>query len=175
MYWQGPADQSGAFNFQVQAFSIGSNGKTLSSELSEVQALITAVNDAPRPINLQDLDAIDEGSAGTWDLRARFIDVDNEAADLVITARQIGDDGSISDLPEWLSLDADGVLSGTPSNTDVGVLKLELTAVDPLGQLTSQRISLAVGDVNTSPVFNPMRLKAGQQECRMESPLTCGI
>ena len=57
VYWQGPADQSGAFNFQVQAFSIGSNGKTLSSEISQVQALITAVNDAPRLINLQDLDA----------------------------------------------------------------------------------------------------------------------
>ena len=163
VYWQGPADQSGAFSFQVQAFSIGSNGKTLSSEISEVQALITAVNDAPILINLQDLDAIDEGSEGTWDLRSRFQDVDNEATDLVITARQVSSNGSIVDLPEWLSLDADGVLSGTPSNTDVGVLKLELTAVDPLGQLTSQQISLSRGDVNASPVFNPDVLEGWHQ------------
>ncbi|WP_303536000.1 putative Ig domain-containing protein [Synechococcus sp. YX-04-1] len=164
VYWQAPADQSGAFNFQVQAFSIGSNGKTLSSEVSEVQALITAVNDAPRLINLRDLDAVDEGSTGTWDLRSRFLDVDNEATDLVISARQVANDGSISDLPEWLSLDADGVLRGTPSNTDVGALKLELTAVDPLGQLTSQQISLAVGDVNASPVFNPDALQGWTQQ-----------
>ena len=155
VYWQGPADQSGAFTFQVQAFSVGSNGKTLSSEISAVQILITAVNDAPRLVNLQDLDSIDEGSTGSWDLRSRFLDVDNAATELVISARQIASDGSIIALPEWLTLDADGVLKGTPTNTDVGVLKLEITAVDPLGQLTTQRISLAVGDVNAAPVFNP--------------------
>ena len=63
VYWQAPADQSGAFDFQVQAFSVGTNGKILSSEVNNVQALITAVNDAPSLINLQDLDAVDEGSA----------------------------------------------------------------------------------------------------------------
>ena len=119
---------------------------------------------APRLINLQDLNAIDEGSTGTWDLRSRFRDVDNEATDLVVTARQVTTDGKVVDLPAWLSLDADGVLSGTPSNTDVGVLKLELTAVDPLGQLTSQQISLAVGDVNASPVFNPDALQGWTQQ-----------
>ena len=66
VFWQAPADQSGTFNFKVQAFSVGSNGKTLSSEVNEVQALITAVNDAPRLINLQDLEAVDEGSKRTW-------------------------------------------------------------------------------------------------------------
>ena len=155
IYWQAPADQSGTFNFKVQAFSVGSNGKTLSSEVNEVQALITAVNDAPRLINLQDLEAVDEGSKRTWDLRSRFRDVDNAASELVITAKQVSSDGKVVDLPEWLSIDSDGVLSGTPTNTDVGVLKLEITAVDTLGQLTSQQISLAVGDVNASPVFNP--------------------
>ena len=73
----------------------------------------------------------------------------------MITAKQVSSDGKVVDLPEWLSIDSDGVLSGTPTNTDVGVLKLEITAVDTLGQLTSQQISLAVGDVNASPVFNP--------------------
>ena len=155
VYWQGPADQSGAFTFQVQAFSVGSNGKTLSSEISSVQVLMTAVNDAPRLVNLQDLNSIDEGSAGSWDLRARFLDVDNTGSELKITAQQVDSDGNIVALPEWLSLDAEGVLTGTPTNTDVGVLKLEITAVDPLGQLTTQRVSLTVGDVNASPLFNP--------------------
>ena len=102
VYWQGPADQSGAFNFQVQAFSIGSNGKTLSSEISQVQALITAVNDAPRLINLQDFDSVDEGDTGTWDLRSRFRDVDNKSTDLVITARQVTSTGDVVALPDWL-------------------------------------------------------------------------
>ena len=159
VYWQGPADQSGAFSFQVQAFSVGSNGQTLSSEISTVQVLITAVNDAPRLVDLQDLASIDEGASGSWDLRARFNDVDNVASDLRITARQVAGDGSLVDLPAWLSLDADGVLTGTPANTDVGVLQLQITAVDPLGQLTSQRVSLSVGDVNASPLFNAQALQ----------------
>ena len=61
---------------------------------------------------------------------------------------------ALTTLPKWLSLDNRGVLKGTPSNTDVGVLKLEIKAEDPLGQVTTQRITLAVGDVNTPPVFN---------------------
>ena len=63
------------------------------------------------------------------------------------------------DLPEWLSLDANGVLSGTPTNTDVGVLQLEITAVDPLGKLTTQKVTLSVGDVNAAPTFNAEALK----------------
>ena len=137
VYWQGPDDEFGDFSFQVQAFSIGSNGKTLSSEISTVQVLLTAVNDAPTLVNLQDLKSIDEGAEGSWDLRSRFEDVDNKASDLVISVQQISSNGTIVDLPEWLSLDANGVLSGTPTNTDVGVLQLEITAVDPLGKLTT--------------------------------------
>ena len=153
MYWQGPADQTvnslgKPFTFKVQAFSVGKNGKTLASEIEDVRVLLTAVNDAPRIVNVQDLTAIDEGTPGTWDLRARFTDIDNALKDLVITAKQVAEDGSTAALPTWLSLDNQGVLKGTPSNTDVGVLKLEIKAEDPLGQVTTQRITLAVGDVN---------------------------
>ena len=159
VYWQGPADQTvnslgKPFTFKVQAFSVGKNGKTLASEIEDVRVLLTAVNDAPRIVNVQDLTAIDEGTPGTWDLRARFTDIDNALKDLVITAKQVAEDGSTAALPTWLSLDNQGVLKGTPSNTDVGVLKLEIKAEDPLGQVTTQRITLAVGDVNTPPVFN---------------------
>ena len=99
VYWQGPADQTvnslgKAFTFKVQAFSVGKNGKTLASEIEDVQVLLTAVNDAPRIVNVQDLTAIDEGTAGTWDLRARFTDIDNALKDLVITAKQVAEDGS---------------------------------------------------------------------------------
>ena len=159
VFWQPPADQSGSFSFTVQAFSVGSGGQTLASEISTVQALVTAVNDAPRLANLQDLDAVDEGVAGSWDLRARFVDIDHAAADLVITAHQVNGSGGLAALPTWLSLGADGVLSGTPSNSDVGVLQLQITAVDPLGELTSQRVSLTVGDVNAAPEFNAQALQ----------------
>ena len=124
-----------------------------------MRVLLTAVNDAPRVINSQDLAAIDEGTAGKWDLRTRFTDVDNDLKDLVITAKQVANDGSRTSLPQWLSLDNQGVLQGTPSNNDVGVIKLEITAEDPLGQITTQRISLAVGDVNATPVFNAKALE----------------
>ena len=57
------------------------------------------------------------------------------------------------------SLDNQGILKGTPSNSDVGVVKLEISAEDPLGQITTQRVSLAVGDLNASPVFNEKALQ----------------
>ena len=133
---------------------MGNNGKTLSSDILSVQVVIDPVNDAPGLNPFQNLGSIEEGTAGIWDLRSRFNDVDNTPEQLVVTARQITIDGKTTALPEWLSLDADGVLSGTPSNSDVGVLNLEITAIDPLGQLTSERVSLSVGDLNVKPSFD---------------------
>ena len=164
VYWQGPADQtvdsSGkAFTFKVQAFSVGKNGKTLASGIEDVRVLLTPVNDAPRVIDAQDLTAVDEGASGAWDLRTRFTDVDNDTKDLVITAKQVTKDGSTTTLPKWLTLNNQGVLTGNPSNSDVGVIKLEISAEDPLGQITTQRVSLAVGDLNAGPTFNEKALQ----------------
>ena len=169
IYWQAPPNGNGSFNFKVQAFSVGNNGKTLSSDIAAVQVLIAPVNDAPGLNPFQNLGSIEEGTAGIWDLRSRFNDVDNTPEQLVVTARQITMDGKTTALPEWLSLDADGVLSGTPSNSDVGGLNLEITASDPLGQLTSERVSLAVGDLNVKPSFDH---KAMQEWTTIEDETT---
>ena len=107
IYWQAPPNGNGAFNFKVQAFSVGNNGKTLSSDIASVQVLIDPVNDAPSLNPFQNLDSIEEGTAGIWDLRSRFNDVDNTPEQLVVTARQITIDGKTTALPEWLSLDAE--------------------------------------------------------------------
>ena len=156
VFWQGPPDASGSFAFQVKAYSVGAN-QTLSSEASTVQVLLTPVNDAPKPVTLQDLAPAQEGVSASWDLRSRFIDVDS--TDLRIDARQLTASGEAAPLPSWLSLAASGVLSGTPTNADVGVLRLEITATDPLGQRISQQVGLSVGDTNATPVFNSQPLQ----------------
>ena len=56
-------------------------------------------------------------------------------------------------LPEWLKLTPEGLLTGTPSNADVGVHELVVQAVDK-GKLTAeQSYAIEVKNVNDSPSF----------------------
>ena len=139
-------------SFQVQAFSVGRSGVVQATELTTVQVRLTAVNDAPRLTDAADLEPVQEGSLGSWDLRSRFSDIDHAAAYLRITAVQAA---GHQPLPAWLQLSADGVLSGIPTNADVGSLQLKVTATDPLGQAITSQFHLAVGDLNAAPRLDP--------------------
>ena len=56
-------------------------------------------------------------------------------------------------LPDWLKLSADGLLTGTPSNADVGVHDVVVEVTDT-GKLTArQSYVLEVKNVNDAPVF----------------------
>ena len=56
-------------------------------------------------------------------------------------------------LPEWLKLTPEGLLTGTPSNADVGVHELVVQAIDK-GKLTAeQSYAIEVKNVNDSPSF----------------------
>ena len=60
---------------------------------------------------------------------------------------------SAVNLPEWLKLTPEGLLTGTPSNADVGVHELVVQAIDK-GKLTAeQSYSIEVKNVNDSPSF----------------------
>ena len=60
---------------------------------------------------------------------------------------------SAVNLPEWLKLTPEGLLTGTPSNADVGVHELVVQAIDK-GKLTAeQSYSVEVKNVNDSPSF----------------------
>ena len=60
---------------------------------------------------------------------------------------------SAVNLPEWLKLTPEGLLTGTPSNADVGVHELVVQAIDK-GKLTAeQSYVIEVKNVNDSPSF----------------------
>ncbi|MEM6460729.1 MAG: malectin domain-containing carbohydrate-binding protein [Pseudomonadota bacterium] len=67
--------------------------------------------------------------------------------DVVLTAT-LPDD---SDLPAWLSFDgATGIFSGTPLQSDIGVLEVKVTASDDDGA-TSDTFTITVGNTNDAP------------------------
>lgn len=75
-------------------------------------------------------------------------------------------DGSDS-LPTWLSFDpSTGMLSGTPSNSNVGELRLQITAILTDTQRASQSLTLQVINTNDAPIISSaignLNLVAGQ-------------
>ncbi len=153
-FWLTPPNEHGSFKFYVQAYSIGKQGKTLSTDSLEVRLEIKSFNDPPQIVQFSDPDPCPEGKFLEWDLLDLFDDVDNKKEELDIEVSVLNSSGSKIPLPKWLSLSDKGLLSGKPSNTDVGILKLDISATDPLGQSVSTQRNLEIGDVNASPVFN---------------------
>lgn len=76
-----------------------------------------------------------------------FID---EGGDTLTLAATLTDGGT---LPGWLNFDAaTGMLTGTPTQGDVGGLGIIITASDPSGASASQALTLDVLNVNDAPV-----------------------
>ena len=99
------------------------------------------VNDAPLVINLDDLERADEGLLKYWNLKSRFFDHDNEISDLRIDVKIKNDSGSYNNLPNWLSLDNNGILSSN-ANNDMLVSYVLIEASDPLGGQVKQEVKL---------------------------------
>ncbi|GAB0056714.1 hypothetical protein SIID45300_01025 [Candidatus Magnetaquicoccaceae bacterium FCR-1] len=75
--------------------------------------------------------------------------VDPDGQDVTLSAKLVGG----ASLPVWLNFDAtSGRFTGTPSNSDVGKLSIQVTSTDPLNLSTSQVFSLTVANVNDAPV-----------------------
>jgi len=90
-----------------------------------------------------------------------FTDADGDA----LTYSATLSDGS--PLPDWLSFDvASGSFSGTPGNSDVGILSLKITATDPSGLSASQSFELDIANINDTPevgtVIGDQQTQAGQ-------------
>ncbi|MGH9960797.1 MAG: putative Ig domain-containing protein, partial [Pyrinomonadaceae bacterium] len=71
-----------------------------------------------------------------------------------------------SPLPNWLSFDpSTRSLSGTPGNSDVGVVNIRVTATDDLGSSASDEFNLTVVNVNDPPtVANPVPDQTAQED-----------
>ncbi len=151
-FWVSPKNQSGDFQLAVNAISVDNYGNTKSTEVTPIQIILKPVNDYPNVIKYNDLKTISEGETGIWNLKQIFNDIDNESKDLQIKI-ELNDSINKGNLPKWLHLEENGLLTGTPSNEDVGFYKFDITATDPLGESTTISINLNVGDLNKPPLF----------------------
>jgi VCBS repeat-containing protein len=120
------------------------------SRLHSFHVTVQNTNDAPEAgTSLSDLRAL-EDSAFSFTLPAdSFRDVDVGDVLTYSATLENGDP-----LPAWLSFDAQtGRLEGTPTNGDVGELRLTVTATDLAGASASQVFALEVVNTNDAPTI----------------------
>ena len=113
---------------------------------ASVEVTITGQNDGPQATVIGS-QSTDEDDLFGLDLSASFSDPD--AGDVLTYSAELS--GGFA-LPAWLSINsATGVLSGTPSNADVGVLTIDVTATDLQGAALTQSFQLTIDNTNDAP------------------------
>ncbi|MFB2730100.1 Ig-like domain-containing protein, partial [Shewanella mangrovisoli] len=86
---------------------------------------------------------------------------------LVATDSDVGDSLTLSavTLPSWLSFNAaTGVLSGTPTNANVGSHAVLLRATDVDGLTADQSFTIVVANVNDAPTISSMAITSATQD-----------
>ncbi|MDT8389968.1 MAG: tandem-95 repeat protein [Lentisphaeria bacterium] len=129
---------------------IGQNSVTVSvsdgnggSDTATLEITVNAVNNAPvwtvNPVNEADA-AEDVAYSGT--IAGSATDDDG---DTLTYAKVSG--------PAWLSVAADGALSGTPTNADVGLNSFTVSVSDSIATPVEATLNITVVNVNDAPVF----------------------
>ena len=123
----------------------------MQSLLSQLAATPTGSNRAPLLYGYVPTQYADEGSVFHIDIAPNmFIDPDSGDA-LRFTARLA--DGS--PLPDWLHFDAARLrFEGQPTQPDVGVVQIALTATDATQAATTTTFNLVTSEINRAPVLN---------------------
>ena len=120
------------------------------SVVESFQLTVTNTNDNPVVFTPIADASTAEDTAFSYDASTNFGDDDSIHGDsLTFSAGLSGG----APLPAWLSIDpTTGVLSGTPVNTDVGVILVDVTATDDVGASVVESFQLTVANSNDSPV-----------------------
>ena len=120
--------------------------------ISSFQLTVTNTNDVPVLVTPIGDTNTAEDAVFSYDVSGNFADADAVHGDtLAFSATQSGG----APLPAWLAIDAvTGVLSGTPTNGDVGGLTVDVTATDGAGANTTSSFQLTVTNTNDAPVLN---------------------
>jgi hypothetical protein len=132
------SDIHGITNITVTA----SDG-SLSNDLV-IQVTVESVNDLPE-IFVNELTAT-ENETYSESIVDSFTDIDGD--EIVI---------SLGSSPDWLTI-TDGVLSGIPTNDDVGTFDVTINVSDGIGDLVSKTISITIENVNDAPVISQAAL-----------------
>ena len=115
-----------------------------------ITVTVTGTNDEPQlDVAIADQSADEDATFSFTVPLGTFSDVDGD--DLTLSATLANGDP----LPSWLSFDAASrTFSGTPEQSDVGTLSVEVTATDPSGAEASDTFDLTVDAVDDAPVAN---------------------
>jgi VCBS repeat-containing protein len=137
-------DQVGSINITVT--STDGNAASVSDTFS---ITVANVNDAPTVATALIDQTIAEDSALSFTIpSATFADVDTgDSSTLTATLSGGGD------LPSWLTFTAaTGVLSGTPTNDEVGSINITVTSTDTSAISVSDDFSLITTNINDAPI-----------------------
>ena len=129
---------------------------------SAFQLTISNTNDAPTvAVAIADMPTA-EDAAFSYDASVNFVDVDAPHGDsLTFSSTQVGG----APLPGWLNIDAvTGVFSGTPSQGDVGVIDIEVTATDSGGLSVNNAFQLTISNTNDAPTVSVAIADTGASE-----------
>ena len=127
--WSGTA----TITFKVNDGSVDSTAKTFTLTVS-------AVNDAPL-VSTSIPDTINSvGASFSLNISSYITDIESDTLTFSATLTSGGS------LPSWLSVNSStGVLSGTPSNSDIDNISIKAIATDSLSRNASDNFSLTVG------------------------------
>ncbi|MGI9264828.1 MAG: putative Ig domain-containing protein, partial [Gammaproteobacteria bacterium] len=130
--------QSDVGNFNI---TITASDPDAASVSNTFQLTVNDVNDPPQATTPIGDRTAAEDSPFELDLSGYFLDPDGDA--LVFTA---------TGLPSGLLVDSDGIISGIPGQSDVGVYSVTATATDPSAASANSSFVLTIENVNDSPV-----------------------
>ncbi|WP_264487239.1 beta strand repeat-containing protein [Luteolibacter arcticus] len=121
----------------------GGNGTSTAT----VSVTVTRVNQAPT-LNALASTNTTEDAAFSVSIASEASDVD--AGETLTFSRQSG--------PSWLTVAANGAISGSPTNDDVGVNEFVIRVTDSLGAYAESAWVITVANTNDAPVFtaNPI-------------------
>ena len=104
---------------------------------------VNNVNDAPE-FTFTAPSSTDEDAAFEYQLTASDIDADVVAETLTFEAVET---------PEWMSVSASGLITGTPDNEDVGDHTVTVKVTDSAGESDTKTFTLTVSNTNDAPLI----------------------
>jgi len=139
----------GAAVLSITTSDLGNTGTggTL-TDTDNINITINAANDAPTVANAIPNQNATEDAAFNFQFAANtFADID--AGDTLTYSAQLAGGGA---LPAWLSFDAvTHTFSGTPANSDVGTVSIDVIADDGNGSTVTDTFDIVVANTNDAP------------------------
>jgi large repetitive protein len=124
---------------------------------NQISISIENVNDTPTSLPISDV-STQQGSSFSLDVSGSFSDIDTPLGDVLTF--------SSDNLPSSLSINEDGVITGTPTNTDAvnSPITVTITATDADGEQTSSDLTITIANVNDGPTSSAIPDANAQQD-----------